>query len=136
MRHGPIVAVGLLTQREVNLLGPTFDRLWPVHEAPCFNGVAWAIDKPIARSADRRSGRRARADAAGLPVPFESAGQLLVALRQLQMSFARRCRNRPPSRRRSPPAPWFGDIRRRLAFCANPMVDHNALGATGEPSIA
>ena len=27
-----IVAVGLLTQRDLNLLGPTFDRVWPVEE--------------------------------------------------------------------------------------------------------
>jgi hypothetical protein len=28
-----IVAVGLLTQRELNLLGPTFERVWPVEDA-------------------------------------------------------------------------------------------------------
>jgi len=32
-----IVAVGLLTQRELSLLGPTFERVWPVEEAPHFN---------------------------------------------------------------------------------------------------
>jgi hypothetical protein len=40
-----IVAVGLLTQREVELLGMHFDRLWPVNEAPCFSGLLAAIDE-------------------------------------------------------------------------------------------
>jgi hypothetical protein len=44
-----IVAVGLLTRRELNLLGPTFDRAWPVEEAPAFNELLRAIDE-----ADRR----------------------------------------------------------------------------------
>ena len=39
-----IVAVGLLTQGELNLLGPTFDRAWPVEEAPAFNELLRAID--------------------------------------------------------------------------------------------
>ena len=39
-----IVAVGLLTQREVALLGATFDRLWPVEEAPEFQELLDAID--------------------------------------------------------------------------------------------
>ena len=40
-----IVAVGLLTRRELQLLGPTFDRIWPVEEAPHFNELLRAIDK-------------------------------------------------------------------------------------------
>jgi hypothetical protein len=44
-----IVAVGLLTSRDLNLLGPTFDRVWPVEEAPSFNELLRAID-----DADRR----------------------------------------------------------------------------------
>lgn len=39
-----IVAVGLLTQREVTLLGETFDRLWPVEAAPQFEELLEAID--------------------------------------------------------------------------------------------
>ena len=39
-----IVAVGLLTRNDVRLLGPTFDRLWPVDEAPCFSQLLAAID--------------------------------------------------------------------------------------------
>lgn len=44
-----IVAVGLLTRHELNLLGPTFDRVWPVEEAPSFSELLRAIDE-----ADRR----------------------------------------------------------------------------------
>ena len=39
-----IVAVGLLTERDVGLLGPTFERLWPVEEAPSFSCLLRAID--------------------------------------------------------------------------------------------
>ena len=49
-----IVAVGLLTGRDVELLGPTFDRLWPVEETPCFSQLLQAIDE-----ADRKL-RRSR----------------------------------------------------------------------------
>jgi hypothetical protein len=40
-----IVAVGLLTQREVELLGHGFSRLWPVDETPCFTDLIKAIDE-------------------------------------------------------------------------------------------
>jgi hypothetical protein len=40
-----IVAVGLLTERDLTLLGPTFDRAWPVEEAPAFDELLRAIDQ-------------------------------------------------------------------------------------------
>jgi hypothetical protein len=40
-----IVAVGLLTRRDLKLLGPTFDRIWPVEEAPNFDQLLRAIDE-------------------------------------------------------------------------------------------
>lgn len=40
-----IVAVGLLTQRELELLGQGFSRLWPVDETPCFTDLIQAIDE-------------------------------------------------------------------------------------------
>ena len=43
--HERIVAVGLLTQGDLNLLGPTFDRIWPVEEAPSFSQLLRAIDE-------------------------------------------------------------------------------------------
>jgi len=49
-----IVAVGLLTRRDLNMLGPTFDRIWPVEEAPHLNKLLRAIDE-----ADRKLGGRA-----------------------------------------------------------------------------
>ena len=39
-----IVAVGLLTRHDLDLLGPTFDRVWPVEDAPSFNELLRAID--------------------------------------------------------------------------------------------
>lgn len=50
-----IVAIGLLTQHELNLLGPTFERAWPVEEAPAFGELLRAID-----DADRKLGEEAR----------------------------------------------------------------------------
>ena len=43
--HDRIVAVGLLTTHDLSLLGPTFDRVWPVEEAPAFNELLRAIDE-------------------------------------------------------------------------------------------
>ena len=40
-----IVAVGLLTNQDLSVLGPTFDRAWPVEEAPSFNELLRAIDQ-------------------------------------------------------------------------------------------
>lgn len=40
-----IVAVGLLTQQELNLLGPAFERAFPVDGAPCFSELLRAIDE-------------------------------------------------------------------------------------------
>ena len=45
MNRERIVAVGLLTSRDVQLLGPTFERLWPVDETPCFSGLLERIDE-------------------------------------------------------------------------------------------
>jgi hypothetical protein len=40
-----IVAVGLLTRQDLSVLGPAFDRAWPVEEAPSFNELLRAIDE-------------------------------------------------------------------------------------------
>jgi len=40
-----IVAIGLLTKHDLSLLGPTFDRIWPVEEAPNFSEMLRAIDE-------------------------------------------------------------------------------------------
>lgn len=45
MDQDRIIAVGLLTRRDLNLLGPTFDRVWPVEDAPDFRRLLKAIDE-------------------------------------------------------------------------------------------
>jgi hypothetical protein len=40
-----IVAVGLLTQRDLDALGPAFTRAFPLDEAPCFNHLLQVIDE-------------------------------------------------------------------------------------------
>lgn len=40
-----IYAVALLTRSEAASLGPTFERLWPIDETPCFTGLLTAIDE-------------------------------------------------------------------------------------------
>ena len=54
MSEQRIIAVGLLTARDVEMLGPTFDRLWPVENTPCFSHLLQAIDE-----ADREIWRQA-----------------------------------------------------------------------------
>jgi hypothetical protein len=41
----PIIAVALLTQAELQALGSSFDRAWPINDAPCFQGLLQAIDE-------------------------------------------------------------------------------------------
>lgn len=55
--HERIVAVGLLTGRDLSLLGPTFDRAWPVEEAPAFNELLRAIDEAD-RELEHAGGKR------------------------------------------------------------------------------
>ena len=45
MVRDPVVAIALLTRREVDLLGPTFTRLWPVDDTPSFAELLDAIDQ-------------------------------------------------------------------------------------------
>ena len=52
-----IVAVGLLTQQELNLLGPTFERVWPVEQAPSFNELLRAIDEADRKLQEVEAGR-------------------------------------------------------------------------------
>ena len=57
--HERIVAVGLLTQPDLNLLGPTFDRAWPVENAPSnFAELLHAIDRAERRLQEAHAGRR------------------------------------------------------------------------------
>ncbi len=54
-----IVAVGLLTQQDLNLLGPTFERVWPVEDAPSsFEELLFAIDQAERELQEVPAGRR------------------------------------------------------------------------------
>ena len=45
MPQDRIVAVGLLTEFDLDRLGDTFSRLWPVDDVPCFEELLEAIDE-------------------------------------------------------------------------------------------
>ncbi len=45
MSKDRIVAVGLLTENDLNLLGDSFTRLWQVEDTPCFSQLLEAIDE-------------------------------------------------------------------------------------------
>lgn len=52
-----IFAVALVTRRELELLGPAFDRAWPVDQTPCFSQLLEAIDdadREMIRERDRQ----------------------------------------------------------------------------------
>lgn len=40
-----IVAVVLLSQRDLDQLGEHFQRIWPINDTPCFDGLLRAIDE-------------------------------------------------------------------------------------------
>ena len=61
MAQERIIAIGLLTQREIDLLGYGFSRLWPVDDTPCFTELVQAIDE-----ADRELERKAKISAGRL----------------------------------------------------------------------
>lgn len=49
-----IVAIGLLTKRDLSLLGPTFDRAWPVENALHFDDLLRAVDEADRRLKERQ----------------------------------------------------------------------------------
>ncbi len=54
MTYEGIVAVGLLTKRDLDALGAAFTRAWPVEDTSCFSQILEAIDQ-----ADRNQRQRA-----------------------------------------------------------------------------
>lgn len=65
MSRKNIIAVGLLSQDDLDRLGERFTRLWPVQDTPCFEGLLVAIDeadREYRRARDEESSRRAAAD--------------------------------------------------------------------------
>ena len=65
-----IIAVGLLTQRDLDVLGNGFNRLWLVDETPCFAGLIQAIDE-----ADRQLIRERDNIATTRDLPRPAAGR-------------------------------------------------------------
>lgn len=50
MSKDRIVAVALLTEQDLNLLGESFTRVWPVEDTPCFSELLEAIDEATGKS--------------------------------------------------------------------------------------
>ena len=53
-----IVAVGLLTQGNLDRLGHELSRIWPVEQAPSFNEVLRAIDDADRKLNASRAGKQ------------------------------------------------------------------------------
>ncbi len=70
MSEKRIVALCLVTQAELELLGPSFRRAFPIDEVPCFGELLEAIDE-----ADRKLWRERDAQSNGADEP-----QLVVML--------------------------------------------------------
>jgi hypothetical protein len=62
MARERIVAVGLLTQRNLDRLGTSLDQVWPIDKTPCFGALLQAIDE-----ADREIWRERDAKASAQP---------------------------------------------------------------------
>ena len=45
IERGPVIAVGLLTSSDVERLGATFTRLWPIDQSTDFTDLLRAIDE-------------------------------------------------------------------------------------------
>ena len=54
MDQDRIIAVGLLTRRDLSALGPAFDRAWPIEEVPAFGELLREIDE----ADDERRGQK------------------------------------------------------------------------------
>ena len=58
MDQDQIIAVGLLTRRDLDALGPTFSRAWPVDDAPDFDELLRSIDKAEESGGRKRNDSR------------------------------------------------------------------------------
>lgn len=67
MTEDDIIAIGMLTQRDIDRLGPTFARLYPVDDTPCFEELLRAIDEKVAVGPGVR-------DCAGEAIHLDSTG--------------------------------------------------------------
>ncbi len=60
MARERIIAVGLLTQRDLDVLGEGFGRAYPVDQTPCFGELLRAIDEADRQLWRQRDARGAR----------------------------------------------------------------------------
>ena len=58
MANNRIVAVGLLTRRDLCMLGDRFERIWPVEHTPAFTGLLEAIDEADQKTRQDRQVQR------------------------------------------------------------------------------
>ena len=54
MDYDKFVAVGSLERMDARLLGPSFEKLWPVEDSPDFRGLLEAIDEADRRLSQKR----------------------------------------------------------------------------------
>ena len=57
-----VIAVGLLAQKDLNVLGPSFKRAWPLEDVSCFSALMQAIDeaeRELRRAQHQEGGRSA-----------------------------------------------------------------------------
>jgi len=57
MDQDRIIAVGLLTRRDLSALGPAFDRAWPIEEVPAFGELLRKIDQADEKLCGERAER-------------------------------------------------------------------------------
>lgn len=81
MDQDGIVAIGLLTRRDLDQLGPTFKWAWPVEDAPEFDELLRAIDRADeeARAQDVRGTSEHEPRAQEAPRSFEPEPRALSA---------------------------------------------------------
>jgi len=57
MDQDRIIAVGLLTRRDLSALGPAFDRAWPIEGVPAFGELLRKIDQADEKLCGERAER-------------------------------------------------------------------------------
>ena len=90
-----IVALGLLTQADLDRLGEGFSRLYPVDETPCFGELLYAID--VADREIRQSAERQESKARGRTRPRRGCSPKAISCtRSISPATTSRRRERSP----------------------------------------
>ena len=69
MKDQRIIAVGLLTARDLEVLGQGFTRVFPIDDTPCFAELLSALDQADRSSPGRRLGGQ-RVDEPNITTPL------------------------------------------------------------------